>query len=193
MLVIDASAALYIAASEGSFESFGSMNEVAFFAPALLWSEATSVLKEMRWRGELSEPLGTITFERVMRAPIRRRASAPLYAAARDVARELGWAKTYDAEYVALARMLDAALVSRDGRLRGAPAASSRWSARTTSALGEAGRAHGGNTMRVNEDLAMSMVHRRQGAPDHRSTVRLRGPARSQPRMRRRTQAGSRT
>ena len=118
MLVIDASAALYIAASEGGFESFGSTNEVAFFAPALLWSEATSVLKEMRWRGELSEPLGTITFERVMRAPIRRRASAPLYAAARDVARELGWAKTYDAEYVALARMLDAALVSRDGRLR---------------------------------------------------------------------------
>jgi predicted nucleic acid-binding protein len=35
-----------------------------------------------------------------------------------DVAEELGWAKTYDAEYVALARLLQCRLVTLDARLR---------------------------------------------------------------------------
>ncbi|MCC6617833.1 MAG: hypothetical protein IT341_02200, partial [Chloroflexi bacterium] len=34
------------------------------------------------------------------------------------VAEELGWAKTYDAEYVALARLRGARLLTRDERLR---------------------------------------------------------------------------
>ncbi|MEA2234260.1 MAG: hypothetical protein QOD83_4076 [Solirubrobacteraceae bacterium] len=34
------------------------------------------------------------------------------------VADELGWAKTYDANYVALARILDCRLVTLDARLR---------------------------------------------------------------------------
>jgi predicted nucleic acid-binding protein len=34
------------------------------------------------------------------------------------IADELGWAKTYDAEYVALASLLDCRLVTVDGRLR---------------------------------------------------------------------------
>jgi predicted nucleic acid-binding protein len=34
------------------------------------------------------------------------------------VAWELGWAKAYEAEYVSLARILDARLLSRDERLR---------------------------------------------------------------------------
>ncbi len=34
-----------------------------------------------------------------------------------ELARDLGWAKTYDAEYVALARLLKAPLVTIDGRL----------------------------------------------------------------------------
>jgi predicted nucleic acid-binding protein len=35
-----------------------------------------------------------------------------------DVAEEFGWAKTYDAEYVALAMLNDCRLVTVDGRLR---------------------------------------------------------------------------
>ena len=31
---------------------------------------------------------------------------------------EMGWARTYDAEYVALARLLDCRLVTLDSRLR---------------------------------------------------------------------------
>ena len=34
------------------------------------------------------------------------------------MADELGWAKTYDAEYVALARLLNCRLVTLDARLR---------------------------------------------------------------------------
>ncbi len=87
-------------------------------APALLWSEVTSVLNEMRWRGEVSEELAGSAFDRLLTATITRRADASLCAEARDVARELGWKKTYDAEYVALARLLDTSLLSRDERLR---------------------------------------------------------------------------
>lgn len=38
--------------------------------------------------------------------------------AAWEVAEEFGWAKTYDAEYVALAKRNDCRLVTVDGRLR---------------------------------------------------------------------------
>lgn len=115
MLVIDASAALYLLASADGMEPLVSL-EVA--APALLWSDVTSVLNEMRWRGEVSEALARSAFERLLAAPIARRADAGLYTQAREVARELGWARTYDAEYVSLARILDAPLLSRDERLR---------------------------------------------------------------------------
>ncbi|MGH9165991.1 MAG: type II toxin-antitoxin system VapC family toxin [Acidimicrobiales bacterium] len=115
MLVIDASAALYLLASEEGLEPFSRLGLVA---PALLWSEVTSVLNEMRRRGELSAALADATFERLLAADIGRRSSDELYRGARDVARDLGWAKTYDAEYVALARRLDIALLSRDERLR---------------------------------------------------------------------------
>lgn len=115
MLVIDASAALYLLASEDGVEPLAG-SELA--APALLWSECTSVLNEMRWRGELSEALASTVFERLLAAPITRRADDGIYAGARELAKELGWAKTYDAEYVALARMLGANLLSRDERLR---------------------------------------------------------------------------
>ena len=115
MLVIDASAALYLLASADGLERFADLD---LTAPALLWSEVTSVVTEMRWRGELSQALAHTVFDRLLDAPIGRQATDALYREARAVARELGWAKTYDAEYVALARSLEARLLSRDERLR---------------------------------------------------------------------------
>lgn len=115
MLVIDASAALYLLASAEGMEPLARL-ELA--APALLWSEVTSVLNEMRWRGELSESLAESAFERLLTAPIARRADAGLYSGAREVARELGWAKTYDAEYLALAQILGCKVLTVDGRMR---------------------------------------------------------------------------
>ena len=47
------------------------------------------------------------------RSPVGRRASK-----AWRVSDELGWAKTYDAEDVALARLLDCRVVTADARLR---------------------------------------------------------------------------
>ncbi len=72
----------------------------------------------MSWRSEMSEELAESAFDRLLTASITRRADESLYPGAREVARELGWKKTYDAEYVALARMLDTKLLSRDERLR---------------------------------------------------------------------------
>lgn len=51
-------------------------------------------------------------------APVRKRDHRRLLSEAWRIADELGWAKTYDAEYVALASLLDARLVTLDGRLR---------------------------------------------------------------------------
>lgn len=114
-LVIDASAALYLLASREGIEPFAPFDLVS---PALLWSEVTSVLNEMRWRRELSPELAQTAFDRLLGSPIDRRTDDGLYRDAREVARTLGWAKTYDAEYVALARSLHVDLMSRDERLR---------------------------------------------------------------------------
>jgi predicted nucleic acid-binding protein len=111
--VIDASAALHAAASEEGFGRF----TVTLVAPALLWSECTSVLREMRYRGQISAALQEAAMDRIVDGPIRRRSPRHLYVEASRLAAELGWAKTYDAEYVALARMLDAPLLTRDARL----------------------------------------------------------------------------
>ncbi|CAN5254264.1 hypothetical protein BH18ACT4_BH18ACT4_09190 [soil metagenome] len=115
MPVVDASATLYLVASEDGLEALAGLELVA---PALLWSEVTSVLNEMRWRQEISEPLARAAFDRLLDAPISRRASAELYRRASTIAAELGWAKTYDAEYVALAQELGTTLITRDERLR---------------------------------------------------------------------------
>ena len=117
IVVIDASAALHAAASEHGFGGF----TVTLVAPALLWSECTSVLREMQYRGEISSALKEAAMARLMESPIQRRSPRRLYVEASRLAVDLGWAKTYDAEYVALARMLAVPLRTRDARLvRGA-------------------------------------------------------------------------
>jgi predicted nucleic acid-binding protein len=114
-LVVDASAVLHLVASEKGMQPLDGHDLVA---PALLWSEATSVLNETRWRGEISEELAKLAFDRLLDAPITRRSGVRLYREAEQVARDLGWAKTYDAEYVALARIEGIRLVTQDARLQ---------------------------------------------------------------------------
>ena len=55
--------------------------------------------------------------ERLLRAPVELRDPPGLTEAAWRLADELGWAKTYDAHYVALAQMSGCKLVTLDERL----------------------------------------------------------------------------
>lgn len=90
-------------------------------APPIMASEAVSTLREMTFRGDLSVELARIAVQRFQAMVYEVTESPELRQAAWDLAEELGWAKTYDAEYVALARLLDCPLVTLDARLaRGA-------------------------------------------------------------------------
>jgi predicted nucleic acid-binding protein len=84
----------------------------------LLWSATASVIHELRWRREISEDLTSRAFAALLAAPVKRRAPRELYREAWRIADNLGWARTYDAEYVALARILSCRLFTVDDRLR---------------------------------------------------------------------------
>jgi predicted nucleic acid-binding protein len=79
-----------------------------------------SVLHELAFRGDISRTLADLALQRFLAGEINVEERGPtgLTAAAFGLADELGWAKTYDAEYVALARILACRLVTLDGRLR---------------------------------------------------------------------------
>lgn len=115
MLVIDASAAVPACWTDEGFDPFGDDELVA---PPLLRSEARSVLHEGLWRGELERSSTEAARRRLEDAPIAIRTHRRLGEEAWRIAEEFGWAKTYDAEYVALAGLLGCRLVTLDGRLR---------------------------------------------------------------------------
>jgi predicted nucleic acid-binding protein len=56
--------------------------------------------------------------DRLLAAPITPHAPPELHREAWRVAEALGWAKTYDAEYIALARVLGCRLLTVDKRLQ---------------------------------------------------------------------------
>lgn len=115
MIVLDATAAVDAVLVPRRLEQLVRHSPVA---PALLWSESTSALRELVWRERLTPEQAKAALDRLLDARIERRNPRRLYELASELARELGWAKTYDAEYVALARILDCRLVTLDGRLR---------------------------------------------------------------------------
>lgn len=115
VLVIDASAAVQAALPS---DGFAFLDQEDLVAPAVLWSEVPSVLHEMAWRGTVSRGLGRAALERFLAAPIVARRHARLTPEAWRIADQLGWAKTYDAEYVALAHLLSSRLLTLDARLR---------------------------------------------------------------------------
>lgn len=86
--------------------------------PPLLWSETISVLHRAVRHGAITEERGRDALDRFLAARVERRSPARLYAETWAVANALGWAKTYDAEYVALARVVGCRLITLDGGLR---------------------------------------------------------------------------
>jgi predicted nucleic acid-binding protein len=114
MLVIDASVA--VAACHTPM-GFARLRNHELVAPSLMIVEASSVLHEMAWRNDVGAKHAEAMLERLLGAPIETRSPPDLSRAAWRVANELGWAKTYDAHYVALAQKLNCRLVSLDERL----------------------------------------------------------------------------
>ena len=115
MLVIDASVAVRACAASDGFAELGSE---ALLAPSLMWSEARSALHETAWRGEIDADDAESARLRLENCPVERVDHSDLGVEAWRIASELGLAKTYDAEYVALARLLRCRLVTLDRRLR---------------------------------------------------------------------------
>lgn len=115
LLVIDSSAALRASTSP---DAAGDLSPHELIGPPLLWSEVHSAVHEALWRREVTETGASDVLAAFARLGVRRRSPAGLHAAAFGVADELGWAKTYDAEFVALARLAGARVLTTDARLR---------------------------------------------------------------------------
>lgn len=121
MLVVDASLAVELALDRIGEQASADLDRGGeLIAPPLLWSEVPSVLHEISFRGEISNALAELALHRFLsgRLSIDERRPDGHYAASWAVAEEFGWAKTCDAEYVALAKSEDCRLITLDSRLR---------------------------------------------------------------------------
>lgn len=101
-----------------SEQAAGLAARFALVAPPLMWSEAASALRSAVYRNELNGGAGAQAIRRLAQLEIQRSIPATLYLEAWKIAEQLGWAKTYDAEYIALARILDCRVITRDARLK---------------------------------------------------------------------------
>jgi predicted nucleic acid-binding protein len=91
--------------------------EHELLAPTLLRSQTLSVLHEAVHRGELAADVARDRLERIWAIRIRLLGDAVLRRRAWEVADRLGWADTYDAEYLALTQLQADAFVTLDAEL----------------------------------------------------------------------------
>ena len=95
-------------------EEYEVPNEHELLAPTLLRSQTLSVLHEAVHRSDMSAVEADELLARVQNLNIRLLGDAVLRRNAWKVADELGWAETYDAEYVALTKLQADAFVTLD-------------------------------------------------------------------------------
>ena len=110
--VVDAGAALELAANGG-----GVAPGVELLGPTLLRSQVLSRLHEAVARGEVDAKVARERLATFNRMKIRLLGDAVLRQRAWQVAEQLGWASTYDAEYVALVQLQADALATTDEAL----------------------------------------------------------------------------
>jgi predicted nucleic acid-binding protein len=110
--VVDTSAVLHLVSAEVEVS-----DEHELLAPTLLRSQTLSALHEAVQQGEISADVAREQLARIQRMPIRLLGDAVLRRRAWDVADRLGWASTYDAEYVALTQLQADAFITLDAEL----------------------------------------------------------------------------
>jgi predicted nucleic acid-binding protein len=110
--VVDAGAVLRLASEEVEVPS-----EHKLLAPTLLRSQTLSALHEAVQGGELPPDVARERLTRIGRMPIRLLGDAVLRRRAWELADQLGWASTYDAEYVALTQLQADAFITLDPKL----------------------------------------------------------------------------
>ena len=117
--MVDASAAVYLASMSTLPDALDGFDCVA---PPLMWSEALSTLVEATFRGAIPAHELDTAAERLEALPVALVAvDANHRRRSLEIARSLGWAKTYDAEYASIAQALGCPLLTVDRRLmRGA-------------------------------------------------------------------------
>lgn len=114
-LVVDANVIVQLILAGGAL---GPLDGHDLVAPPLLASEVTSTLSEMAFRHEIPVEPARQAVAMVAGLGIRLMRIDDLYERSWELARQLGWAKSYDAEYVVLAQATSAPLVTLDGRMR---------------------------------------------------------------------------
>src|SRR6266508_727827 len=110
--VVDVSAVLHLASA--GVEASGAHK---LLAPTLLRSQTLSALHETVHRGEIPADIARDRLLRIGRMPIRLLGDAVLRRRAWELADQLGWASTYNAEYVALTQLQADAFVTLDADL----------------------------------------------------------------------------
>ena len=91
--------------------------EHKLFAPTLLRSQTLSALHKAVHAGDISPEVAREQLGRVQGLPIRLLGDAVLRRRAWEIADSLGWAETYDAEYIALTQLQADAFVTLDAGL----------------------------------------------------------------------------
>jgi predicted nucleic acid-binding protein len=109
---VDPSAVLHLASAEVELRGTHKL-----LAPTLLRSQTLSALHEAVQRGEIPADVARERLTRIGRMPIRLLGDAVLRRRAWELADELGWASTYNAEYIALTQLQADAFVTLDAEL----------------------------------------------------------------------------
>src|SRR6186713_877301 len=86
-------------------------------APTLFRSQVLATLHEAAHRGDLSPAEARTRLDRIGRMPIRLLGDGVLRRRAWDIAERLGWASTFEAEYLALTQLQGDAFVTLDADL----------------------------------------------------------------------------
>ena len=110
--VVDCGVVLHLAS-----EGFEVRSGHELLAPTLLRSQTLSALHEGVHQGRIAPEVALDQLTRIRALPIRLLGDAVLRRRAWDLADQLGWAETYDAEYLALTQLQADAFVTLNNDL----------------------------------------------------------------------------